>query len=335
MIIPALLFVAASSVCFCGNLLGTAMTSEAPHPLPRGAYTYEVSSGSLGDHLLCYARARWLSYRHQIPLIVKPFPFSDHLRVAEGGLTPEVIARGCWDRRHSLSHDPLTHFPSPGEVWEVPYFPESFVETAAHFPWVPFFQVDWTDNVFLQELRMGIRPISCGPAPYLPEDRLCIAVHWRTGEGQRLSSYRKPLCSVQYYQRELQRLLKRIGPRPIYLHLFTDDPYPLELLEKLQAAAQGFDADIHWAARRPEVQASARVLEDLFLMARFDVLLRGSSSYAFIAARIGDVALEIFPADVDWSPTMQPTSFWKLKPGISLDSLFAGWRLRWAGFGTP
>src|SRR5665213_983093 len=43
------------------------------------AVTYEFSGGRLGDNLLSYLHAKWISYRHQIPLLYKPFKYSDKL----------------------------------------------------------------------------------------------------------------------------------------------------------------------------------------------------------------------------------------------------------------
>lgn len=315
------------TVALLASTLGASQTT-----LPRGAYTYEVSAGSLGDHLLSYARARWLSYRFDRPLLVRPFPFSDQLCLHFNGLNCEEVGRAAWDKRHPLSADPLLHQPLAGEIWEVPAFPESISLTAMHLPWVPFFQVDWTDLLFLQDLRFAICPLATMPEPHLPEDRLCVAIHWR-GQSVRADLSYQPAVPSLYFQRELQRLLKRVGSRPVYVHLFTEDPYPAELLASLKEAAQGYDADIIWSCRRAEVPASHRVLEDLFYMARFDVLMRGHSPYALIAARIGDVAVEISPADYDPSPRTLPNGQWRIKPGISLDSLLDGWRVRWGGHG--
>jgi hypothetical protein len=316
----------------CALALFASSLEASHHPLPRGAYTYEISSGSLGDHLLTYARARWLSYRFDRPLIVRPFPFSDQLCLHVHGLNVDDVGRAAWDKRRSLSADPLLHQPLSGEIWEVPAFPESVSLTATHLPWVPFFQVDWTDLLFLQDLRSAICPLAPVPEPHLPEDRLCVAIHWK-GESSRPEPPYQPSVPGLYFQKELQKLLRRVGSRPVYIHLFTEDPYPAELLTCLKEAAQGYDTDIVWSTRRAEVPASHRVLEDLFYMARFDVLMRGHSPYALIAARIGDVAVEICPADYDSGPRTVPNAQWRIKPGTSLESLLDGWRVRWRGHG--
>ena len=41
--------------------------------------TYELSGGRLGDNLVAYIHAKWISYKHDIPLEYKPFEHSNEL----------------------------------------------------------------------------------------------------------------------------------------------------------------------------------------------------------------------------------------------------------------
>src|SRR5579862_7273227 len=43
------------------------------------AVTYEFTGGRLGDNLLSYLHAKWISHTRQIPLLYKPFPYSSEL----------------------------------------------------------------------------------------------------------------------------------------------------------------------------------------------------------------------------------------------------------------
>jgi hypothetical protein len=321
-----------------GTLLITGLSAQPPVSdhgaclnLARGAYTYEVSGGSLGDHLLSYARARWLSYRHQLPLIVRHFPYSDQLCVHGSGFAVEDVSRKAWERRLPLVRDPLSHLPKAGEIQEVPWFPESLVEAALHYPWVPYFELDWSDRAFLQQLRQAIRPLHPMEEPPLPQDRLCIAIHCRRNPSNSLHFRGRPVTPMGYYQRELQKLARRAANRPLFVALFTDDPYPNELLTSLKEALSGLAIEVEWHCRGSEIPASHRVLADLFHMARFDVLVRGESAYSLIAGRIGDVALEISPTHLDPHSPGLPSGNWRVRPGISLESLFDGWRVRWCG----
>ena len=41
--------------------------------------TYELSDGRFGDNLLSYLHAKWISHEKKIPLLYKPFTFSNEL----------------------------------------------------------------------------------------------------------------------------------------------------------------------------------------------------------------------------------------------------------------
>ncbi|NDD99733.1 hypothetical protein EB008_05520, partial [bacterium] len=42
------------------------------------AVTYDYDKKArLGDNLMCYLHAKWVSYKNGIPILYKPFPYSD------------------------------------------------------------------------------------------------------------------------------------------------------------------------------------------------------------------------------------------------------------------
>ena len=43
------------------------------------AVTYDFSGGRFGDNLVSYCHAKWISYKYNIPLLYKPFDYSDQL----------------------------------------------------------------------------------------------------------------------------------------------------------------------------------------------------------------------------------------------------------------
>src|SRR3990172_12056122 len=47
------------------------------------AVTYTFSPGRFGDHLLAYIHAKWVSHLYAIPLLYKPFSYSDQLVMHE------------------------------------------------------------------------------------------------------------------------------------------------------------------------------------------------------------------------------------------------------------
>src|SRR5581483_4103322 len=51
--------------------------------LVTSAVTYELNSGRLGDNLLTYGIARWISYKYGLPFLYVPFEYSEYLRLHE------------------------------------------------------------------------------------------------------------------------------------------------------------------------------------------------------------------------------------------------------------
>jgi len=47
------------------------------------AITWEPNGGRFGDNLLSYSRAKWLSYKFNIPVLYLPFKYSDQLMLHE------------------------------------------------------------------------------------------------------------------------------------------------------------------------------------------------------------------------------------------------------------
>src|SRR3990167_1085814 len=43
------------------------------------AVTYDFSGGRFGDCIMCYLHAKWISFKYKIPIIFKPFKYSDKL----------------------------------------------------------------------------------------------------------------------------------------------------------------------------------------------------------------------------------------------------------------
>src|SRR5438105_15457461 len=59
----------------------------------NNAITWQANGGRFGDNLLSYARAKWLSYKYNIPVLYQPFPYADELLLHENEAlyTPECL----------------------------------------------------------------------------------------------------------------------------------------------------------------------------------------------------------------------------------------------------
>src|SRR5271169_5509481 len=76
---------------------------------------YEAPSGRFGDQLIAYMHAKWLSYRHDIPLLYKPFIFSHELLLDEKEL-PHDDKASHWPQILVENDQTIEHYASQGEV---------------------------------------------------------------------------------------------------------------------------------------------------------------------------------------------------------------------------
>ena len=87
--------------------------------------TYEAPSGRFGDQLMAYMHAKWLSYRHGIPLLYTPFAFSKDLLLD----TQELLyaeKQYPWPRVFIDDAQTIEQYRGQDQVlFYVRYFPES------------------------------------------------------------------------------------------------------------------------------------------------------------------------------------------------------------------
>ena len=152
--------------------------------LKPAAVTYDFSGGRLGDNLIAYSHARWISYKYDIPLLYRPFKYSDKF-----GLH---VKHNFFEMEDTDQFDQVVHFAElegkhntlaidqdANILYIVPYFPpvESDINGRFHF------DVDWKEPGFQKILHEEIIPIEPIKQFDLPEGKHHVAVHVRTGAG--------------------------------------------------------------------------------------------------------------------------------------------------------
>ena len=143
--------------------------------------TYDFSGGRFGDNVLAYLHAKWISYKYKIPLIYRPFAYSDQLNMHLN----EKVANIDSFRKHYLSkQDPEPNINS-NCLFVVPYFSE--VEFEHRLPWNKnwlYFKVDWANPEFKKIIQSLVSPINQKLLDVpLPQDAITVAVHVRKGGG--------------------------------------------------------------------------------------------------------------------------------------------------------
>ncbi|HSC25576.1 MAG TPA: hypothetical protein VLB80_05180 [Candidatus Babeliales bacterium] len=255
----------------------------------QSAITWEPNGGRFGDNLLSYSKAKWLSYRHQIPLLYLPFPHSDELIMHE--------QENIYTTNYLQLFSHVMHLPQSSHY---KLLPNSNTLYISH--WKTDVVIDWFDAVFIKELKKNIMPRYPIEKVIIPDGCVSIAVHVRNGGGfvvdNEQEKERCPLRFVpdEFFIAQVERLAKMFENEKLYVHIFTDHLEPAELLTKFKKALKNYQ--ITFGCRMEENNHKLNVLEDFFSMMEFDCLVRPGSHYSRFVQRLGNNKVVIYPESV-------------------------------------
>jgi hypothetical protein len=279
-----------STVFFCQSIIGSA------------AVTYTFSGGRFGDNLLAYCHAKWVAYKFKIPLLYKPFAYSDQLMMHV--LEPKYDDSLARTFNSVVAVYNLNQINAAADcLYVVSYFPESLFElTRPHF--AHYFVVDWNDPVFKAELQKMLAPLTMPALIQPPQGYFSVAVHVRKGTGYDISTFAEfdKLCADSpfkmppdsFYIAQIKRIAHIYRGKPLYVYLFTDHNNPAEIVEQYQSQLQ--DQTIVFDYRKTKNTHNANVLEDFYSLMNFDCLIRPDSNFSLIASKISDHQLIIYPS---------------------------------------
>lgn len=282
-----------SYVFIFATLITTPSRLQAKHH--HKAVTYDLGGGRFGDKLLGYAHAKWVSYQYGIPLLYKPFIYSDQLvlhrqefRYTNENGFPRIIT--------PMHGDTIDYSADISALFVIPYFPEAPSEhqDPIHY-WIP---VDWDDPGFKKELKRLIHPLFVKTTLNLPKDRISVAVHVREGgnsdpDRTTWRNFPLKLPPLSYYIDQIKLIYELLEGRPLYIHLFTDANNPSSIVESFKSHLTGMD--LVFGCRSQGNNDTSNVLEDFFEMTRFDCLIRTESNYTIMLTKIADFKLVIRP----------------------------------------
>lgn len=265
------------------------------------AVTYELSPGRFGDNLLSYIHAKWISYTYDIPLLYKPFIYSDKLRLHYQEKRYSESEKQSFSKTVVLGKHIMPSEDESSVLYYVPYFPESKWELSecVNFqgkPW-DYFEINWNDVGFIAELRKDIAPINEMPRMTFPADRIPVAVHVRRG-----GNYDTPdVCKLfawkflpdKFFISQLKELYRLLDNCPLYVYFFTDDLNPEHIVATFKQALK--DCNITFDYRSQGNCDTANVVEDFFALQQFDCLIHSESNFSFIMSKLGDYKISIYP----------------------------------------
>jgi hypothetical protein len=270
------------------------------------AITYTFSCGRFGDHLMSYCHAKWLAHKFNIPLLYKPFKYSDQLSLHDlEDRYSEHRARKY--RSVIMLDDELLHKidPQADILYIVPYFPETnydfYNQTNAFHC---HFAVDWQDSAFKKELKKQLAPRYPISKQQLSQEAICVAVHVRKGTGYddlSILSTEQPLKFPpdSFYIKEIQNLINRFHDKKIYFYIFTDHDNPIEIAMQYQEAVEANTNSnmVFFDYRKSGNHHTKNVIEDFFALTQYDYLIRPDSNFSIIAAKVANNMFEVFPEE--------------------------------------
>ncbi|HSX26204.1 MAG TPA: hypothetical protein VLE89_04265 [Chlamydiales bacterium] len=268
------------------------------------AITYE-GGDRLGDRLLAYSQARYLTYITQVPFLHRPFRYSDQMKIDYQAESYEEKFRSFHFQYTIRSGDELLEFfrriqnpNTPPTLFILDYHPTEITEWDKDSSRSVLFNVPWwQDREFFNYLHASTAPNI--PIPDLTvEGRLNVAAHVRTlsgGDTVDTSTLAFPLkhTNTDYHKRQIRRVYEYNRRRPMHVFLFSDTKEPLALLEEFRNSFRG--EDIIFNTRVLEQPDTQHAVEDFFAMQKFNVLIATQSNFSMMAARVGDYDMVIFP----------------------------------------
>jgi hypothetical protein len=97
----------------------------------------------------------------------------------------------------------------------------------------------------------------------------------------------------QFYVDQIKKLSEMLGDAPLYVHIFTDDKAPLELLARIQAHVN--KSNIAFGTRKTENVHNVNIVDDMYAMSKFDCLIRSWSYFSWVSQIMGDHKIVIYP----------------------------------------
>lgn len=317
------------------NVLGLSCLMICSPIQSQSAVTYLARNewgGRLGDMLIMYVKAKWVAFHYNLPLLYKPFAYSDELELhfKEQYLHHHMLKDykkriTCKDAPEHL--DSLIN-PKENALYTVHYYfnlphwgeCQKKYDSQEIMTWPEIYN----DRKFLQELKKNIAPHTPLQLHDIPTDKISVAVHVRMGGGFDHPLLSRQLYSLdsldageempantysdkywplkfvplQYYVDQIKRLSEMLNDDAMYVHIYTDDKDPVTVMNTIAAAVN--KTNIVFNCRKDDNHHSKNVLEDLFSMARYHCLIRSGTNYPQISQLIGNHRIVIYPKSCKW-----------------------------------
>ncbi|MDR3623557.1 MAG: hypothetical protein P4L16_00245 [Chlamydiales bacterium] len=254
--------------------------------------TYSLDGGRFGDQLVNYMKALWVSYKYEIPLLYRPFIYSDQLELSEAH-APLMDNENVENIRKIEIKDNLKFLEENRDDGVPTLYLISFRSHVLN-------DEDWENEVFRKKLTEVIRPKGNIEPIGLPSDRLTIAIHVRSQNNR----FDTPLEIEQmptkfpphsFYLNGLKQIANHFEGHPLYVYIFTDDPQPQLIRDKYIRELKNWkiDNDVIIHCRESKNDHDINVLEDFFNMMQFDCVIHPDSMFSLSVCCVSGPIVEV------------------------------------------
>jgi hypothetical protein len=277
--------------------------------------------------------AKWYSYKYKIPVLLTAFKYSDTLALSnyevylnddlKKNFKHYVPIRSEQELVNQLKKSEPTlfevSFRASVELGyqnkELPCLPKTARSSLVYFAARRYPE-------YGAELKKSFKPLKDLRLPSFPKDFITVAMHVRKGSCndtplsscQYLDEDKKVACSdekkmidrrfplkfppEQYYADQIIKLSDVLNEAPLYVYIFTDDKNPELIVSRLKKRVDR--QNIVFACHQGPNNYSNNLIDDIYVMATFDCLIRPDSYFSWISQMVGSHKLIIFPQKAKW-----------------------------------
>lgn len=272
------------------------------------AITYEFNGGRFGDCLSTFAKAKWYAFKYKLPLLYKPFKYSDQLNLHTSETPYKADDLQFFNK--------IVKVKSEADI--INNKEDNILFISNFYSITPdLYEYRYIDKRWEREIQKAICPSDI-PQKCLKENAITIALHVRKGGGfdQPLSTdetnsnklltrkfadeiWPTKFPSDEYYIEGLASMIKLIEQNKIInVYLFTDDLEPAKLAAKYATALS--NSHVQFVYREIGNTHNKNVVEDFHAMAECDYLIRSSSLLAKASQLLGNHQVILFPRHGSW-----------------------------------
>ncbi len=273
------------------------------------AITYELNGGRFGDNLSTFCKAKLLSHKYQLPFLYKQFEYSDQLILH----TTQTV----YTQEHATQFEEIIYIKTEDDIKKNKN--KNALLVVNFYTACPgIYEYGFNNAAFATEIKQLLSPVHPATIIEKNENDITIALHVRKGGGfdaplasdqVHKSSERKSVYADQkwptkfppdqFYIDQLRTMRKLLNlNKRMIVYLFTDDPNPAQLAQRYKQKLA--DLDLEFRYRQKGNSHNANVVEDYYLMAQCDCMIRSTSLLAKAAQVLGNHEIIIYPITGYW-----------------------------------